>query len=329
MSVSYLKFESAPNFARMTNLAFGNFMQRFYDDIPKDEEEDPEEDGPQVQMEDARAAVGASAISVSPELLEKMKETLASYLRLTDESRSNVETASLEEADAARDETLSFALNHIENSMKSPIAETREAATHLYNKSKAYKGATRYSVNDETQAIYGFLNDMEREEFAAYITTLVFQPVLDALRKQNDRYAQLVREREEEVKKLGKMGKAKEFRAELEDLYEEITDRAFATNLLNSSPEATDFIETMNVRIKDAKKRLKWEESHKDGEEMPDTETPDTETPGTDTPSTEDPSTETPDTENPSGENPDTETPDTENPDEPSTEEPDDRPVVQ
>lgn len=48
MSVSYLKFESAPNFARMTNLAFGNFMQRFYDDIPKDEEEPKPDDRPVV-----------------------------------------------------------------------------------------------------------------------------------------------------------------------------------------------------------------------------------------------------------------------------------------
>ena len=323
MSVSYLKFETPPQFARMTNLAFGNFMQRFCDDIPEDEEE-PVEDGPQVQMEGLRAAVGASSISVSPELLEKLKDALARLRRLTNESRSNVETASLDEVDAARIEAITFALNHIENLTKSPIPTMKDAAIHLYNKSKAYKGAGLLSVNDRTQAIVGFLEDMGRTEFSEYITTLAFQPTLDALRELNDRYSQLVREREEGVKALEKLGNTKAVRAELEDLYEEITDRAFATNLLNSSPEATDFIETINVRIKDAKKRLKWEASHKDEEEMPDTETPDTETPGTETPSIDDPSTEEPGTETP-----DIEEPDTEDPNEPSTEEPDDRPVVQ
>lgn len=322
MSVSYLKFETPPQFARMTNLAFGNFMQRFCDDIPEDEEPEDDDDGPQVQMADIRAALGASAISVSPELLEKLKDALARLRKLTNESRSNVETASLDEVDAARIEAITFALNHIENLTKSPVSATREAAVCLYNKSKAYKGTGLLSVNDRTQAIDGFLEDMSRTEFSEYITTLAFQPTLDALRELNDRYAQLVRAREEGMKALGKLGNTKAIRAELEDLYEEITDRAFATNLLNNTPEAADFIETINVRIKDAKKRLKWEESHKGEEEEPDTETPDTETPDT-----ENPSTETPDTETPS-----TETPDTETPDQPSTEEPeepDDRPVVQ
>lgn len=322
MSVSYLKFETPPQFARMTNLAFGNFMQRFCDDIPEDEEPEDDDDGPQVQMADIRAALGASAISVSPELLEKLKDALARLRKLTNESRSNVETASLDEVDAARIEAITFALNHIENLTKSPVSATREAAVCLYNKSKAYKGTGLLSVNDRTQAIDGFLEDMSRTEFSEYITTLAFQPTLDALRELNDRYAQLVRAREEGMKALEKLGNTKAIRAELEDLYEEITDRAFATNLLNNTPEAADFIETINVRIKDAKKRLKWEESHKGEEEEPDTETPDTETPDT-----ENPSTETPDTETPS-----TETPDTETPDQPSTEEPeepDDRPVVQ
>ena len=214
-------------------------------------------------------------------------------------------------------------LDRIKAAANSPIQAEREAGKLLQSDFGGYNGLEQLRVNDKSGVIAGMVAKFALPEYASAIQQLGIQPAIDELNRQNELYRSLASQRRDSVRKTRPEITTKEARAALSDLFEEIYDRAFATNLLDRSEEAKTFMERVNDRIDEMIARLNNSDAQRGDSQK--TETPEQ-------PSEENPSTETPGTETPSGENPDTETPDTENPSTPptgETEEPDDRPVVQ
>ena len=282
MSVSYLKPKN-PVFSRYTNGEFCEFMTVTLNEIPQDDAGG--DDGyPDVQSLEWRTGVGASAISVSAELLDKFKEKLDVMLGLTRNTRSNIETAQLAEIDAARDKNVNFLLSRISVAADSPIEAECEAGKLLENNFKVYKGIDRLPVVDETGTISGMLLDFSDPKYASAIQQLGIQPVIDALAEQNEQYRTLSDQRRQNNLAAEPVAKTGEVREELGDLFEEILDRAFATNLLNESEKASAFLRSANSRIDEMKLRQKWRGSRDDSDtpDTDDSETPDTENPGTD-----------------------------------------------
>ena len=320
MAVTYIKVKN-PQLYRYNNGEFYDFMLGVSEDIPKDEEEI--EDGPVVQGEGLRASLGASAISVSAELLDEFKAKLGALKILLRPAQSSVETELLAAADDERENAANYLLDRIKAAANSPIQAEREAGKLLQSDFGGYNGLEQLRVNDKSGVIAGMVAKFALPEYASAIQQLGIQPAIDELNRQNELYRSLASQRRDSVRKTRPEITTKEARAALSDLFEEIYDRAFATNLLDRSEEAKTFMERVNDRIDEMIARLNNSDAQRGDSQK--TETPEQ-------PSEENPSTETPGTETPSGENPDTETPDTENPSTPptgETEEPDDRPVVQ
>lgn len=312
----YLEIDSMP-VSRMTNAEFYNYMTRTRRLIPLDQQDD-DSDFPEVQGLDVKAAVGASAIGLSPEFVAEFDDYLAQLLEMTRESRAATETVSLGVLDAERDKGAQYLLDKVQSAMKSPVAAEREAATLLWTVLKTYSGITRETVNEETALIDGMLLDMRKPQFSATITTLGLEAGMNELESLNNQYATLVAERDDKQKEAGQRLKTVELREKLGDLFEELCDRAFAHNLVNPTEESKEFILGLNQLTKDTKGRIN-RRGAQDGE-SPTEEEPSTEEPSTEEkPSTEEPSTDEPSTE--------------EKPEEPGGETPggedDDRPVVQ
>lgn len=262
----YLEIDSMP-ISQMTNGECVSYISEMLTYLPLDKtSSDPSL--PEVQSAEPLAETGdATAVGISAELIAEMQECLDLLVDRTRESRSSTETAELEEVDRLRDEAVTYILNRVSGATTSPIADEREKATLMWNALKAYAGIVRLPVNDETGSIDGMLVDINRSEFSDTVTMLGISAAAAELKKLNDRYKQLVEQRKADLLEASKTGNSRVIRAKLSKLYKEMTDRAFAKNLLEPSEESAKFIERLNFLIDDTKKRLNMRGKRKDDEE--------------------------------------------------------------
>lgn len=304
MSITYLQ-QKNPSLYRYTNGEFYEFMSGVADDIPMDEEE--EEEGPTMQSLEPRTGLGASAISVSAELLDEFMARLAELQVALRPIQGSVQTEQLAVVDAERCKIANYLLDRIITAANSPVQEEAEAGILLENDFSSFNGINRLRLNDKSGVIAGMGAKFALEKYTAAIQQLGIQPAIDEMNRQNQLYRTLASQRRDELRAAKPDTTTKELRVIIGDLFQEIYDRAFATNLLDRSEEAETFMERTNARIDEMIARLNNSGAQRgDSENEEDMETPPVEEPDTETPDTEEP--ETPPTETP--------------------EEPDDRPVV-
>lgn len=273
MSVPYVTVETF-SITRLRNGELYTFVKRTVDDIPYDaDEEESGGDGPQVQSLSRAASLAASKISVPAELIEKTNEKLEALSYLTREGRATEETAQLENLDKLRSESALYVLNRVSAAAISPIESERKAGEQMQSKLKMYTGINRLPVYDKTGVIQGLYADVTREEFADSYAELGIEAATEQMKSYNDQYEQIAKQREAVLTEAGDTTKAKALRTEIMDLYQEITDRAFATNLLTPNDEALGFLKRLNTRINDFRARLA-RRGTTDKEEEEDGETP-------------------------------------------------------
>lgn len=304
MAITYVK-QKTPVLYRYTNGEFYEFMSGVADDIPLDKEE--EEDGPSVESLETRASLGASAISVSAELLDEFKAKLADLQISIRPIQGSIQTEQLTAADSERCKIANHLLTRIEAAASSPIQAEAEAGKLLENDFSSYDGIERLRLNDKSGVISGMVAKFALEKYSTAIQQLGLQPAITEMDNQNQLYRSLASQRRDEIRESKPQSTSKEIRADLGELFEEIYDRAFATSLLDRSEEAKTFMHRVNARIDEMISRLnnsdaQRENASDDGETNP--------------PSTGDITTEDPDKGNPDSPSGD------------GSEDPDDRPVV-
>lgn len=304
MAITYVK-QKNPVLYRYTNGEFFEFMSGVLDDIPADKEE--EEDGPSVHDLETRASLGASAISVSAELLDEFKARLTDLQILIRPIQGSVQTEQLAAADSERCKIANHLLTRIEAAASSPIEAEAEAGKLLENDFSSYDGIERLRLNDKSGVISGMVAKFALEKYSTAIQQLGIQPAITELDNQNQLYRTLASQRRDELRGSRPQATTKEIRAEVGELFEEIYDRAFATNLLDRSEEAKTFMHRVNDRIDEMIARLNNSDAQRENASNNDETNP---------PSTGDTTTEDPDKGN------------SDSPAGGGSEDPDDRPVV-
>ena len=251
---TFLKFKDA-GLTTYNNAEYINFLNRFRELLPSGQEE---EDRPGILS--LREAVAVPALGISAEQVQQMDDYIGQLTELNNQSRISQETAQRTELDRQRDSIAAYLLNRISTAAASPMEEERKAGLYLANVVKPYSGITRLAMNQETETIKGFLVDLRKETSAASVAALGLTSCMDELERLNDSFAKLTSQRFI-AKANNTPENSKTVRAKANALYEDMTDLAFASSLLNPSEEATTFIRNVNTLIDEFQTALHFRKS--------------------------------------------------------------------
>ena len=240
MRKEYIKVESI-NLAKLSHAEFINFMERFLALLPLEAEETAEEGDP----------MGAPKVDITAEQVTEAKTYLSEMNDLNRETRVKAETKSKAEIDLQRDALWTAIVQRILTSRNVPIPTESAAAEKLYIVVKPYTGMNRLPNNQQTETVKGLLTDLNKPEIQDAITTLGLQNYIDELSTCNQQYEALVKGADVARAAANLGNKNDALRRQLMDLYREMADFAFATNLLHETEESIYFLSGLNGLIRD------------------------------------------------------------------------------
>ena len=240
MRKQYIKVEGI-KLTKLSNAEFINFMERFLALLPLEAEETAEEGDP----------VGAPKVGITAEQVEEAKKYLSEMNDLNRETRIKSETKSKAEIDRQRDALWTAIIQRILTSRNVPILAESTAAEKLYIVVKPYIGMNRLPNNQQTETVKGLLTDLNKPEIQEAIRTLGLENYIDELSACNQQYEALVKGADV-ARAATSLGNTSDvLRRQLTDLYREMADFAFATNLLHETEESLYFLSGLNGLIRD------------------------------------------------------------------------------
>lgn len=239
MRKKYIRVEEI-NLVRLANAEFMNFMERFLSLLPLEAEGEPES-----------GEMGAPKLSITAEQVTEAKGYLAQMNDLTRIPQMKAETKSKEEVDRKRDSLISLLFSRVKTSRSVPIEAESKAAEQLYIVISPYRGIGKLPYNQETEMIKGLLLDLRKLENSEAVRTLGLDAYVDELDNCNKQFEALVKTADMKNSELGFNEQMRDLRVAMTDLYREMTDYAFATNLLNETEESLYFMSGLNALIHD------------------------------------------------------------------------------
>ena len=233
----------------LNNAEYANFIDRFLALLPLADKPDDPENPDVLSLQSDTPAQGAPSLAIPAETVEQEKALLEKLTDLNRETRSSAQTEQIAEAERGRDEVATFIIKHISGSSTLPLQAQKEAGKLMYNTIKVYEGIAKLPVSQETAAIKGMLVDLRKPEFAEAVATLGLQPYMAELERLNSLYEQLVSVRSAERSVKSTDAVSKEVRQQMDSLYDDMTDLAFASNVLNGTTETAAFVRDVNSLI--------------------------------------------------------------------------------
>jgi len=239
MRKKYIRVEEI-NLVRLANAEFMNFMERFLALLPLEAEGEPES-----------GVMGAPKVGITAEMITEAKGYLAQMNDLTRIPQMKAETKPKEEVDRKRDSLISLLFSRVKTSRSVPIEAESKAAEQLYIVISPYRGIGKLPYNQETEMIKGLLLDLRKLENSEAVRTLGLDAYVDELDNCNKQFEALVKTADMKNSELGFNEQMRDLRVAMTDLYREMTDYAFATNLLNETEESLYFMSGLNALIHD------------------------------------------------------------------------------
>lgn len=239
MRKKYIRVEEI-NLVRLANAEFMNFMERFLALLPLEAEGEPES-----------GVMGAPKVGITAEMITEAKGYLAQMNDLTRIPQMKAETKPKEEVDRKRDSLISLLFTRVKTSRSVPIEAESKAAEQLYIVISPYRGIGKLPYNQETEMIKGLLLDLRKLENSQAVRTLGLDAYVDELDNCNKQFEALVKTADMKNSELGFNEQMRDLRVAMTDLYHEMTDYAFATNLLNETEESLYFMSGLNALIHD------------------------------------------------------------------------------
>lgn len=236
------------SFSRLNSAEFATFIARFLALLPLAEDSGEEERPGELSLLN-EPQLGAPSLKITANMVAQMKALLETLTDLNKETRSSVETEQIAKVEADRDRVATFIVNRVSGYTALPLEAEQNAGKQLFNSLKVYVGIANLPVSQETAAIKGMLLDLRKPEFAEAVTALGLTTYMNELERLNNLYEQLVAERSaaRSTKSIGTDSKT--VRQQMNSLYEDMTDLAFASNLLHGTDETAAFIQSVNTLI--------------------------------------------------------------------------------
>ncbi|MDL2304115.1 DUF6261 family protein [Bacteroides sp. OttesenSCG-928-D19] len=193
---------------------------------------------------------GIDKVGITMEEFTAWDANIAKMTDIVAQSRISDLTETIAETDKECDHLISYIFAMIDAAVKSPIAVENQAAKHLVNVVKPYRGIQRMAQGQQIQQTKGMLMDLGKDANFAATETLNMGLAIQELRKANNRYMAQIEERAQGQIDSA-LPAAKAVRQEMNAQYDYITTRAFITSVATPSDEATTFVKAMNKLIAD------------------------------------------------------------------------------
>lgn len=255
MREKYLRVESL-SLSRLNNAEFIGFMHRVLGLLPEGEGSGTDEGYPEVSSLSTAEASDISSLYIDAGLIEELTACLDKLVSLTRETRTNQNTQELVEIDKKRDSLVKYILKVVSQARTLPLEAQQAAGQRLYSLLSVYSGTDRLPQEQETTVIRGMLEDIGREEFADDVELLGIRTMADELKQQNELFAEKSMARRLERGAARQSDKTTDLRAEASELYQELTERAFAANLLHGNEVTEKFLTDLNNEIAETRADL-------------------------------------------------------------------------
>ena len=180
------------------------------------------------------------------EELALYKTSITSEVDVVNQQSASSITQDLETKDKERDDLLSYLFSSIHNAKNAPMATFKEAYKQLTPAIKPYQGIANKSNPQETAEIMGLVNDLKKDTLAGHIATLGLTDVLNLIETTNNDYVALDQKRSADVPDKKN---TLQIRAKIDELYDSITDKTYATVLLAPNDNAKTLIDDINKII--------------------------------------------------------------------------------
>ncbi|MCL2282366.1 MAG: DUF6261 family protein [Fibromonadales bacterium] len=185
----------------------------------------------------------------SLKLLDKYLSSYADEDTALKKIRKSHLTEQIQAADKVRDDVFSGMAEQNSALLKHYDTAKREAANRLQIVFNTYGNVARKSLNEETSAIYNLLQDLRSPKYQADTTAVGLTEWATELETRNKALEALVRERDSETDSKTDIV-LKEARNALDDVYNELTERAEAFALVGTNPAPyVALIEAFNVVV--------------------------------------------------------------------------------
>ena len=244
---TFLKFDPY-SLHNLNSGEYVTYIARYLALLPLAEESGEEERPGELSLP-SDEQLGAPSLKIPADMVARMRALLETLTDLNKETRSSIETEQAAKVEDDRDNVSTFIVNRVLDSSTLPLESEQKAGKQLFNSLKAYKGIANLPVSQETAAIKGMLLDLRKPEFAEAVTTLGLTTYMDELERLNNLYEELVAKRSaaRSAKNIGTDSRT--VRQEMNSLYEDMNDLAFASNLLHGTDETAAFIRDVNTLI--------------------------------------------------------------------------------
>lgn len=189
----------------------------------------------------------AAKLSCTPELAAAYAAALNAEREYVKRQQASLITADITAADADRDAMLAYLFSLVDTAAKSPIAKQKSAGTTLRTLVKPYRGIGTDSLGQESAEISGLLNTLNAAANATAVTAVAMMAdTIEQLEALNARVVTLMSQRTAETPSRSE---SLATRAQSDNLYAEITQKAGATCVIAPTAEATTFVTNINNQI--------------------------------------------------------------------------------
>lgn len=194
--------------------------------------------------------ITAEKLGVKEELITSLSKNLDLLTEASRQSRSSKESEKINLLDRKRNELLSYLLSSFKIAKKSSLQAHKESAQTLSLEFKNYKGVSNLPSRQKSQAVDALVKDLEKPHIMAHLTTLGIQHAVSSLKDINQEYQEMINTRaESQISTI--IINVNKIRKETDVLYKDILRYAYASHIINSSTETTNFINLFNKLVND------------------------------------------------------------------------------
>lgn len=189
-------------------------------------------------------------LGLSEEFFSDFKKRLEELRNSFNRSKVSEETNILNKLNNKRDKIIVYLFSNLRTEKVNPISDKSEIAENLYNNINSYNKLQNLPNRQKTQVIENLILDLNKPENKEYVDTLELSEVIEKLDSINKEYKEITAERADN-QLANKVDSFKVIRVDVDDLYEELSLRAFAENVVNPTEESKTFINSINKLIDD------------------------------------------------------------------------------
>lgn len=187
-------------------------------------------------------------IGIVPADLSAFSTDMLLLRDIVSQSRISDQTVKINVLNTEINHIISFVFNSIDRARTVNIPAMRDAGIHLHNVKSPYVGIQRLSEAKKPSQVQGLVSDLSKEENTAAVVALKLAELIEKLDETNNDLIRLIAQRLEE-QTASRLEAGHTVRARMVQLYDRMTNLAFAKSITAPTDKTTEYITGLNALI--------------------------------------------------------------------------------